>query len=617
MLSERINELFDLLQCTNSDIARFADCSPSNISRLKSGARQPKSGNRSVTRLARGIYRYADYENMLDVLCGLCGTTDTRADVLIPATINWLYETREYKLPQPVTPKSKREKINRQQSFSERLDKVMTMLDYTNSRLAADLNVDISLISRYRTGIYYPNRNLEIKNHLSELLLTRAEKSGHMEELSVLCAIDREEIVPEVFGQWLYGTDENRQSEMAELLFHSIDDFTPGQGLPVNVQEPPAVEESERYWGTEGLRNAVIRFLTDAAREGGEMLLYSDEPMDWMSGDPKFFGLWASLMMSCLQKNVHIRIIHNFDRDGTEMVSAISGWFPLYISGNIEPYSYRKEGNTRFHHTIFLRPERACIFGFFPAGSGEKRWYDYITDKDQLSALRSGFDVMLDSAAPLLKTYPAHQTDVVWSRFHEHNGKTSAILKGLSVASMPEQLLESMLSRAEMDGRLREKVIGFHRIGRENMRQILENGELHEFLCLPEREDVIQGRVYVNFRAETNGFCLPYTPEDYAAHLAAVQDLVQVKRNYHLTLLPYDPFQDLQVFTMKGAAAVVRNQKPYTVFVFYNSVLLRSVDYYCSMLASQNVSDRTTVIRMLDKLMMDLESTDLAESFGT
>ena len=58
----------------------------------------------------------------------------------------------------------------------------------------------------------------------------------------------------------------------------------------------------------------------------------------------------------------------------------------------------------------------------------------------------------------------------------------------------------------------------------------------------------------VNFEAETNGLCLTYTPEEYAAHLAAVQALVRNEKNYHLTLLPNAPFQDLQIFTMKNAA---------------------------------------------------------------
>ena len=603
MLSERITELFGLLQCTNSDIARFANCTPSNISRLKSGSREPDPESRTILRLVRGIYRYADYENMLDMLCILCGTADPRAENLVPAVIKWLYSDQDYELPKPIMPKTKQEQISRMQCFSERLDKVMKALDYSNSRLAADLNVDISLISRYRSGVYHPNRNVEIRNRLADLILVRAERTGRTEELAALCDVEPAELVRETISDWLYGPEENPKSEIAETIFHSIDSFKPGECVSSNIPDHPAVQESERYWGTEGLRSAVVRFLTDTSREGGELLLYSDEPMEWMSSDPEFFALWASLMSKCLEKDVHIRIIHNVERGGSEMISAIRGWFPLYISGKIEPYISGKESRSRFYHTVFLRPGKAGILGFFPAGMGDSRWYDYITDKDRLEALQSGFHNMFEKASPFLKTYPAYCADAFWSRYHAHSGKAEAVLKGLSVATMPEGLLDKMLMRAEISGQKKEAALNFYHSSRDNLQQILVNGELHELICLPAREDVAAGRVNVNFEAETNGLCLPYTPEEYAEHLAVMKDLVRGEKNYHLTLLPNAPFQDLQVFSMKNASAVIRCREPYTAFVFYNPLLLQSVDYYCDMLAKQYASDRMTVIQILEKLI--------------
>lgn len=61
MLSDRIETLFTLLQCNNTDIARYAGCSSGNISKLKSGNRVPKPASRTIAALAEGVYRYADY----------------------------------------------------------------------------------------------------------------------------------------------------------------------------------------------------------------------------------------------------------------------------------------------------------------------------------------------------------------------------------------------------------------------------------------------------------------------------------------------------------------------------------------------------------------------------
>jgi hypothetical protein len=68
MLSDRITALFSLLQCSNTEIARFAGCSSGNISKLKTGNRIPKPTSRSIAALAEGVCGYADYENLLPVL---------------------------------------------------------------------------------------------------------------------------------------------------------------------------------------------------------------------------------------------------------------------------------------------------------------------------------------------------------------------------------------------------------------------------------------------------------------------------------------------------------------------------------------------------------------------
>ena len=151
MLSERITKLFTLLQCSNTDIARYAGCSPSNVSRLKSGWREPKQNSRTVLRLARGVYAYADYENLLPLLQELTGAAGSRPEELVPALIAWMYGSAELRLPRSVTPRSRWTQELRRQSFGDRLDRAMTLLEMTNAQLAATLNVDVSLISRWRS----------------------------------------------------------------------------------------------------------------------------------------------------------------------------------------------------------------------------------------------------------------------------------------------------------------------------------------------------------------------------------------------------------------------------------------------------------------------------------
>ena len=671
MLSSRISKLFRLLQCTNTDIARFAGCSPSNISRLKSGMRDVGPDSRSVRRLVEGVYRYADYENMMTVLCELCGTEDRRADTLIPALLDWLYAESDFSPTRTVIPRSKKTQEIRLRSFGDRLDQTMILVELSNSLLASALNVDDSLVSRYRSGIYHPNRNERIKERLSEILLLQAKKKNRDSELADLCGINVKDLNTEALTEWLFGVEENSASAIAETLFRSIDMFAPGETLPVPgdatwANEPgvhtaapshpgdvtwanePGVRTAApshpgdvtlpnepgihtaasslpndvawanepdeeissnppeiRYWGDEGLRRAVVRFLTNAAREGGELLLYSDEPMDWLASDPAYFARWAAMMTECIQSGVSIKIIHNIDR--TDMISAIRGWFPLYISGMIVPYIFRKVRNPRFNHTVFLRPNREAILGFFPAEHREPRWYDYISDERQLETIAASYQTMLSGASPFLKIYPVSRSNIFRRFFMNIQiDKCLSILSGLSIGTMPTELLEQMLTRAHIAGPSREEILAVHQMRRRKLHEILSFDSVDEVLCLPSREAVLQGKVRVNLSAELLDIPLFYTPEEYAAHASAVLSLVDREKNYHLTLLPQNPFRDLQVCIMHDTAAVMRCGEPLAAFVLTNRLLVDSVREYASTLIRQYGTDRGQVMAALKETCGEL-----------
>lgn len=598
MLSERIATLYALLQCSNTDIARYASCSSGNISRLKSGCRVPKPQSRTIALFANGVYGYADYENMLPTLCELCGAEDGTREALIPALVAWLYETDAVSLPpHAAVPKSKRTKELRRRAFGERLDRAMNVLTLTNGRLAALLNTDASLVSRYRSGVYSPHGNERMSERLTAILISLAKKHEKEAELAALCGAENGWLNAETLSAWLYGVPEEDPSAFAQMLLRSLDAFAPGEGVPAAVPEIPPVEIAERYWGTPGLRQAVVRFLSDAAQEGGELLLYSDEPMDWMTGDREYFALWAALMMRCVRSGVHVRIIHNLDRGLKEMVAAISGWFPLYITGMIEPYVFSKERSARFCYTGFLRAGAACVHGMFPAGAGERRWYDYITDAERLNALEAEYQAMLSAATPFLKTYTSATSAEFRAIFSDRPGMQNYLVATPPVFTMPEGLLSRMLARAAIPQERRDRLLAACRAQRERFLKTLETERVHLLLCLPDADTARR----VDFSLGLVDLPIVYTPDEYAEHIAAVQALVRDERNFHLTLLPAAPFRDIQLITTKDAVAVLRRRSPYAAFVFMHPALTQSAADYFSALIDQYAADRQTMIAALER----------------
>ena len=65
MLAQRLNEIITLLGASTSDLAGFAGCTASNISRIRSGARIPRHGGIAAERLINGLYLLADDRGQL------------------------------------------------------------------------------------------------------------------------------------------------------------------------------------------------------------------------------------------------------------------------------------------------------------------------------------------------------------------------------------------------------------------------------------------------------------------------------------------------------------------------------------------------------------------------
>ena len=603
MLSERIHTLFSLLECSNTDIARFAGCSSGNISKLKTGNREPKPTSRSIAAFANGVYGYADYENMLPALQELCGCADMNRGSIIPALIAWLYGTGDFVLPaRAAAPKSKRLRTQRRKSFGDRLDRAVSLLGLSNSQLAALLNVDDSLVSRYRSGIYSPHGNERLAAKLSDVLVARAKRTGKTAELAALCDTDEAHFDTGAVSAWLYEASvEEANTAVAQVLLQSLEKFTPGGISSGSAREIPEVSEDAFYYGTEGLRSAVIRFLRDAAGEGGELLLYSDEPMDWMTGDRAYFALWASLMAKCVNSGVRIKIIHNVDRVDAEMVDAIRGWFPLYISGMIEPFVFRKDRNARFYHTVFLRSGGACIHGFFPAEGSDSRWYEYLTDKKRLSLMEREYGAMLSVASPFLKVYNASASEDYRSYCIEKHGTRTFLLSGFPVFTMPEELLEQILTRVQMAHPLKSSVLTLYRCLRRHFHDLLKQDTVNLILC-PSDGTMEQSRK-INFALELLELSVDYTKDEYTRHISAVMDLVRQERNFHLTLLPEPPFRDIQIAMPGDTVSVLRCNEPYAAFVFNNPTLTESVSDYLSMLIENYAADRHTTLEALKRLI--------------
>lgn len=561
------------LHMSGADLAGYAGVDRTNISRFKNGSRTCRPGSRMAIQLVNAIYYYADEHNLSDRLLQILKMdAPSSADEIKVALSNWLFFD-----PSASVRRTAQDLRQSNHTFGDRLDKVMSLTGLSNSRLSRMLNVDASLISRYRTGVRTPKANREMIPRLGSLLWQNVQSSGSLSTLSLIMDFPEESIDEQYFCNWLFDFDafNDMGSAAAERLLDVFNSYTAGSRLPVPAIPDTVIssvlsDKREQYQSDTGLQEAVIRFLASALKvQAKELWLYSDQNTDWLFGDPSFTVKWAVLMQECVRSGIRIRIIHNLNRDLNEMIDAIGGWLPLYMSGMIEPFYCREPESKRFTHTIFLCPHQACIEGCHVLGTEKDGIYLYHTDKQRLENARKAFEKLMESADPLI-------TFSMPSPFNAITAGLNIMQNTLSEWTRPESLAKELLSPEAFTTWKQQQTA---------IRDVLHNGRINEFIPLNEKNTQYD------------------SPAHLKAHIQNILDLMDAFPGYRLYILPESPFPNIRILCGKTFVSISHSLQPALSFTITHPLMCAAFSAYIDNIAAECRMDKITLKQELMKIM--------------
>ncbi len=604
MFTERLNTLMAALEISSLTLAKHMGCDRSNIDRFRKSIRVPQRDGKSALRIVEALYTYADDEGKTDVLLQNVPCADASSGEKIrEAMMMWLFEGEKEK--NAATKPAERQQKN--SVFGQKLNAVMELIGLSNSRLGKLLHVDPSYISRFRSGLRSPVANPRMADKLCWILLEMTAEQNKLPQLAALMQVPGTVIEAEgpalrLFRSWLFNLTPEDPSPLIRGMLDQIGSITEQNGLPMSFDEAaPAeifTETDPVYFWQAGLRRAVLRFLGGVVRKKPEkLLLYSDQNMDWMVADPIFRAQWGTLMLLVVNGGTQIRIIHNIDRDLTEMAAAIRSWLPLYPSGMIRSYYNKVPNRGLFSETLFLCPGVACISGANVRGTEDDAGlYRFDTDPAVLAARETAFRAMLENAGELAHVEQA--TGI--GRFGGEDVTGLTVLGDtLSLATMPEETLFSALDRAGADEAARARLHALRRAREAVLVRTAGRGFLHELIPLPSVEALQNGSVPMDLP----GLCVAYTPEDFASHVKNVLALSEAYPQYRFFPLPEPVFPELRVLISDAAASVVRLRPPALAVRFSHPELCRAFVSFAEGLRSQYKQDRLAVKQELEQYL--------------
>jgi hypothetical protein len=454
--------------------------------------------------------------------------------------------------------------------FSEKLSLLMDITKTSNSALARYVSLDASYISRLRGGKRLLPRNDANVHSMAAYFARNCKEEYKRKVVSEAVGTSRLPMDPaelsDMIAQWLLKEKNTSSDSVSQFLggLSAVRSGVPSTRLRLQNQEftkdqsdfpggDPAV-----YYGIEGKRQAVTNFLSQAIsmEKPCTLLLFSDEETSWMTADPSFAQLWASLMFQTLSKGHRIKIIHTISRDLDEMLSAIAQWMPLYMAGEIEPYFYPKKRDGVFKHTFFIIPGLTAVVSGSIGDQTSQAVNLLFHEPAAVNAYEEEFSAYLRLCRPLMRIFNKKNRENCFTTLKEFEREQSnAIIRteSLTLLTMPEGLLADIFLRNRL---LTSEILEVQKLRVKNFRYLLNTYTFSEIIILPDLPSVLEGRVKIALSDMMEGGAIYYTAHEYLQHLKSVAKHLKFYENYHIHVLS-GPAEDRYAVYVKEESGVI------------------------------------------------------------
>ena len=255
------------------------------------------------------------------------------------------------------------------------------------------------------------------------------------------------------------------------------------------------------------------------------------------------------------------------------------------LSGRIESWYCRRQGGDRFSHTIFLAPGNICIAGICIAGRDTDAFYRYSAMPSFLESMTGFFEDLLNECRPLmtLRSDGGTREQSVMLR----GDAVYSIERSLSLGTMPQDLLQSILKRSGLPEETAGKVLAEWSGQKKAIEEKLETGEIHEYVVLKGQQDLAEGKAELF----TQYAQLHYTAEEYVAHLRALMELQEARLNYRIFVLKEAPFEQIQLIAARHSAVIMHPAVRPMVFTTVHPQMCRAFIDFAKRLEAQYESE--------------------------
>lgn len=334
-------------------------------------------------------------------------------------------------------------------SYSSNLAFLMDKLKLSGKDISRALDIDNSLVSKWRNNKRPLNINSANLDNLADYLLNH-KKGIHLDLIT--------NILAEYYPAKSF---KNKGDVHSQLVFWLTEPYEPiTYQLEITDNEPFTV-----FCGNDGRREAVLFFLDEVLKQDEPQNLYliSQEEMSWILEDSNFLLQWRQKLEEILNRGNKINVIHWVDRSTSTLGDIIEQWLPLYLTGNIQSWFFPKYSETLLKSTLFLIKDRIAITGMEGARP-EERYTQVVTELFSLKHYEWVFDNIQKKCHPLVDVFSVKEKALLnqLDKFKDIHGDIISIANFPGFFTLPENMFLELLNMNDIEADTTEKCINYY-----------------------------------------------------------------------------------------------------------------------------------------------------------
>lgn len=561
----QLNHYLDILGCSGQALSEASGLSPSVISRYRSGSRTPAANSDALEKLVQG-------------LVALSQSNSTPLDIVgIRAALSTSCISQGASGP----------------ALAGRLDRLITDLAINTNDLARAMSYDPSYISLIRRGKRVPRDLPAFSQAVARYVTLHHQDPPSLTNLALTLEQQdypglEEGAREAALTHWLSQQEILSQTDAAEFL-HTIDNFDLEATLTAmhfDTMKVPSVPfllpTAKTYPGLAGMRQGEVDFLKAVVlgKSKGDVIMGSDMPMDDLTEGSDLFKKYAFGIAMVLKKGNHIHFIHNVNRPLSEMLTGLSGWVPLYMTGQISPYYLPGPKQAIYGHLLYSA-EGCAIAGECIAGYHDEGRYFLSKRKEDVDYYRRRSKRLLAKAKPLMTILSRGQADALHT-FLQADANIPGMRQGLLTApplfTLPLEDLKALLAAQDVPEAMGRDLCAQAQIHRQTVETILKTSTIAHCITRLSTEE---------FKAEparlalADTFCekdLPYTPALYQKHFQATQAFAETHPSFTYTTTAEGAFKNIQIRIHHGHWAMVsKSRSPAIHFIIRHPRMIEAL----------------------------------------